>query len=134
MSVLVVDRVVLVARRARGVHSHEREIHIGARQKEAGKFLSVWIGAVAGEENLQRVFVAQGEDDRGLSGIDARLRKSRMKKCANIFKLGCNVAAVFLSGIAEHNEVRRANFDPILIAVAREGRSSQSKEDTHGKS
>jgi hypothetical protein len=53
-----------------------------------------------------------------------------MKQRSHVFKLCSYAAAFFFSSVAQDSEVRRPNFNPALIAVARSARNSQNKEET----
>lgn len=55
-----------------------------------------------------------------------------MKEGPDVFKLRRHMAAFFFAGVAEHDEVRGSNFNPILIAVARSAWNPQNKEETQG--
>jgi hypothetical protein len=110
------------------VGADDDEVALFAGNIEAGRMGMPFGLPVRGKEGFEGVFVLQGKDENGFAQVVAELGEGGVEDFANLFKLDGDAAGFTFTGIADHSEVGRANFDPVVEMIGRRGGCRMNEE------
>jgi len=129
VGIFVIDHFVRIL--ALDIGSNDDEIAFFAGNIEAGGVHVAFGLPERGEERFEGVFIFESEDKDGLAEIGAECRKGGVEDFADLLELGGDAAGLAFAGVAEHDEVGGADFEPVVKAVGggEGGGEKETEED-----
>ena len=124
--------VILVVHRGKGIGALRFEIHgrivLIQAVGEYARRMHVAPGPIIGEQVAERFLVLEGENSDHGTGMALCDGESFAEQGVNLFELDGGPASLFFAGIADDDEIGRADFDPCVVPGGPHWRAGQNPE------